>query len=83
MSRSLHLPYKATNPRSVRGARKQGWTVIRSCRMYTRDNKPVTWLGLSLWCETHCSGYWVNSFALAEFAFENPADATFFKMKWA
>jgi hypothetical protein len=50
--------------------------------MYTRDNKPVGWLGLSLWCETHCSGYWVSSYDLAEFAFEKPADATLFKLKW-
>jgi hypothetical protein len=50
--------------------------------MYTRDNKPVGWSGLSLWCESHCAGYWISSFSLAEFAFENPADATFFKMKW-
>ena len=82
MARCLNLLYKRNNPRSVRGARRQGWTVIKSSRMYTRDNKPVGWLGLNLWCETHCAGYWVSSYDLAEFAFENSADATFFIMKW-
>jgi hypothetical protein len=51
--------------------------------VYTQGDKPVTWLGLNIWCEQNCAGYWISSFGLAEFAFENPVDATFFKMKWA
>lgn len=77
MSRCLSLPYKANNPRSVRGARRQGWTVIKCS-----SNKAVSWTGLNIWCEMKCRGYWVSSHALADFAFENAADATLFSLKW-
>lgn len=82
-SRCLHLPFKASNPRSVRGAQKRGWTVIRSGRTGFKGGKvQASWVGLNIWAETACRGYWVSSFFLGEFAFENPADATAFAMKW-
>ena len=81
MSRCLYLPYKSSNPRTVRGARRRGWNVINNVRQRHLEAN-VSWVGLNIWCEHHCAGYWISSFSLAEFAFENPADATFFKMKW-
>ena len=80
MARNLYLPYKATNPRSVRGARKRGWTVIRVDLQKMAGL--TSWLGLCIWCERAMSGYWVNSFSLREFAFESGADAMAFKLKW-
>ena len=79
MSRSLYLPYRATNPRTVRGARKRGWTVVRPNTNYVTQ---TSWLRLNLWCEQGMSGYWVSSFQLREFAFEKQSDALMFKLKW-
>lgn len=79
MSRSLYLPYKKTNPRSVRGAKKRGWTVVTP-----RSNYPekVSWMGLNIWAERSANSYWVSSFQRREFAFEKPSDATAFMLKW-
>ena len=79
MSRNLGLPYKATNPRSVRGAKKRGWTVISVDLNYVKN---CSWLGLNIWCDHQMGGYWVSSFMLREFAFEDGKDAVAFKLKW-
>jgi hypothetical protein len=79
MSRNLGLPYKPTNPRTVRGAKKRGWIVIDVDLKYVKD---TSWLGLNIWCDRQMSGYWVSSFMLREFAFENGKDAMLFKLKW-
>lgn len=79
MSRSLYLPYRSSNPRSVRGARKRGWTVVQPDP--TRAEH-TSWLGLNIWCEQVMSGYWISSFRLREFAFEKQSDALMFKLKW-
>lgn len=80
MARNLGLPYLANNPRSVRGARKRGWTVI-DVSLAKFEGK-VSWLGLSIWADNYLSGYWVNSFSLRQFAFEKASDATAFQLKW-
>lgn len=80
MARNLGLPYRPTNPRSVRGARKRGWTVVK-VDMRKIDDR-VSWVGLCIWCERAMAGYWVNSFFHREFAFESGADATAFQLKW-
>jgi len=77
MSRSLYLPYKSSNPRSIRGAKKRGWHAIK-----TKDTNNTSWLGKNMWCERVCAGYWISSFMLREFAFEKPADATAFAIKF-
>ncbi len=79
MSRSFSLPYKATNPRSVRGAKKRGWTVIDPRNGWEAK---ASWAGLCIWCERSMSGYWVASFYTRQFAFESGADAMTFKLKW-
>lgn len=79
MSRSLYLPYKKTNPRSVRGAKKRGWTVVTPRSNYVERS---SWVGLNIWSERSMTGYWVSSFQRHEFAFENPSDATAFMLKW-
>ncbi len=79
MSRSLYLPYKANNPRSVRGARKRGWTVVSPKPNYVERS---SWMGLNIWSERSMTGYWVSSFQRREFAFEKPSDATAFMLKW-
>ena len=79
MSRNLSLPYKSTNPRTVRGAKKRGWTAVHAANGYSAE---TSWVGLNMWCEKHASGYWVSSFGIREFAFENSKDAMMFKLKW-
>ena len=79
MGRSLYLPYRASNPRSIRGAKKRGWTVIRAGNNYPERS---SWLGLNIWCEANSSGYWISSFHYREFAFEHSQDAVMFKLKW-
>lgn len=79
MSRTLHLPYKSTNPRTVRGAKKRGWYVVTPKPGYVET---TSWMGLNIWCDSSLSGYWVASFYHREFAFEKGADAVAFQMKW-
>ena len=76
--RCYALPFKNTNPRSVRGAEKRGWHVIKPVNYREKS----TWLGLNIWCENSASGYWVSSYHRHEFAFEKGADAVAFQMKW-
>lgn len=77
--RSLSLPYRAANPRSVRGARRRGWVTLKPKSNYVET---ASWLGLNIWCERNCSGYWVSSFQCREFAFERSVDATAFGLRW-
>lgn len=79
MSRCLHLPYKPTNPRTIRGAKKRGWYVIRPNPNYVER---ASWMGLNVWCERSLGGYWVSSFIHRKFAFESGADAVAFQIKW-
>jgi hypothetical protein len=79
MARCLTLPYKATNPRTVRGAVKRGWTVVIPRNNYVEKS---SWLGLCIWCEQQMREYWVASFHRREFAFESGADALAFTLKW-
>ncbi len=79
MARNFGLPYRANNPRTVRGAKKRGWTVVKANPNYVEK---VSWLGLCIWAERSLGGYWVNSFHLREFAFERGADAMAFQLKW-
>ena len=79
MARNLHLPYKSTNPRTIRGAKKRGWYVIRPNPNYVER---ASWMGLNIWCDRATSGHWVSSFIHRKFAFEKGADALAFQMKW-
>ena len=79
MSRSLYLPYKPSNPRSIRGAKKRGWTVVQARNGWEAR---ASWMGLCIWCESSMSGYWVASFPYRQFAFERGAGALAFQMKW-
>ena len=73
------LPYKPSNPRSVRGARKRGWTVVKPRLGYVEK---VSWTGLCIWCDARMSGYFIPSFRDRAIAFEKASDATAFAMKW-
>ena len=79
MSRGLYLPYKSTNPRTIRGAKKRGWYVVKPSPNYVER---VSWMGLNIWCDRTMGGYWLSSFHFREFAFEKGADAVAFQMKW-
>jgi hypothetical protein len=79
MAKSFYLPYKAANPRSVRGAKKRGWHVIVPKPSYVEK---TSWLGLNMWCGTRCSGYWIGNFAMRKFAFEKSSDAMLFQLTW-
>ena len=81
MSRCMTLPYKPSNPRSTHGAKKRGWYVVKADKAKWKEN--LSWLGLNIWTERACSGYWLASWHRSEFAFENPADATMFTLKWS
>ena len=80
MARNLGLPYRSTNPRTVRGAKKRSWHVVKvDC---SKMEGRVSWVGLCIWADVSLKGYWVNSFFHREFAFESAADATAFQLKW-
>lgn len=79
MARPVCLPYRATNPRSIRGAKKRGWHIVRARNNYVET---ASWMGLNIWCERTAGGYWLSSFHYREFAFENGTDALAFKLKW-
>lgn len=79
MARNLSLPYKPSNPRTVRGAKKRGWTVLKPNPNYVEK---ASWLGLCIWCDRSLGGHWVNSFFHREFAFEHEKDALAFQIKW-
>jgi len=81
MPRCLSLPYKSSNPRSIRGAKKRGWYVVKADK--DKMKATTSWVGLNIWAERACAGYWVSSWHYSEFAFENSADATMFKLKWS
>jgi hypothetical protein len=78
MSRSLYLPYRPANPRTVRGAKKRGWRLVEP----QQGMNHVSWIGLNIWAERAMSGYWVSSYALHTFAFERDSDAVMFQLKW-
>lgn len=69
------------NPRSIRGARKKGWHIVKVPNSYL-ENHNVSWLGLEIWTMRQTRGKFVTSFALREFAFEQSQDASWFTMKW-
>lgn len=79
MARSLSLPFKSTNPRTVRGAKKRGWTILTPRSNYVEK---ASWTGLCIWCDRNSGGYWVASFYRSEFAFEKASDALAFQLKW-
>ncbi len=81
MSRSHSLPYKASNPRSVRSAKKRGWHIVKADKAKWKET--CSWMGLCIWTETASSGYWVASWHNNEFAFENGKDALAFTLKWS
>ncbi len=70
--------YSRKNPRSVRGAEKRGWTVLRP----KNDAKHVSWVGLMIWSDRMLKGHYVQDFQTHRFAFERPEDASHFAMKW-
>jgi hypothetical protein len=82
MSRNYSLKYRAVNPRSVRGAKKRGWQLLKPNRGMWEEEK-VSWAGLNIWADRHCKGHYVSSYLLQTFAFENPSDALLFQLKWA
>ncbi len=79
MARCLNGPYKPSNPRSVRGARKRGWHMVQVNSNYVEQ---VSWVGLCIWAERMIGSYWIASFGTRTFAFESGADATLFQLKW-
>ncbi len=77
----INRPYKNTNPRTVRGARKKGWYVV-TVPSNTLEKHNVSWMGLEMWTIRQTKGNFVTSFMLREFAFEATEDASWFTMKW-
>ena len=67
-------------PRTIRGARKKGWHIVKVPNSYVDKN--VSWLGLEIWTMRQTKAHFVCNFAMREFAFETTEDATWFTMKW-
>jgi hypothetical protein len=69
--------YKKSNPRTVRGAARQGWHIVDVPNLYhSRHN--LSWLGVSLWTSANSNGYFIDNFATKQFAFERDEDASKF-----
>lgn len=77
----VNRPYRNTNPRTVRGARKKGWHIVTLPRN-TLESHNTSWMGIEIWALRQTKGNFVTSFALREFAFETTEDASWFTMKW-
>lgn len=76
------LPYKKSNPRSVRGASRRGWHVVDiSDDAFKKINQ--SFLGLTLEADRQCKGYYVSQYwPQAKFAFEHLDDAAYFTLRW-
>lgn len=70
---------KRRYPRSVRGAKRRGWTVVEP-KNYA--DKGASYLGLMIWTDRNAKGKYVSSFEPTRFAFENEGDAAWFALKW-
>lgn len=67
-------------PRSIRGAMKRGWTVVRIL-----GREDISWMGILNKVNKLASGYSVNRYDMSGggwMAFENPADAVVVQLKW-
>lgn len=74
--------YVKSNPRTVRSAGRRGWTVVNLPRAAVAKHD-VSYLGLLIWAERNSKGHYVSSMVpTTRFVFENPADASWFLMKW-
>lgn len=71
---------KRRYPRSVRGAKRRGWTMIEP-KNYADKN--VSYLGLQIWTDRNAKGKYVSSFEPTKFAFELDRDASWFALKWS
>lgn len=73
-------------PRTVRHARKAGWTVLELTPTIRQDLflvKGCTYLGLIIWCRQNATGGFVSSFQPnCLFAFRHEGDAAWFQLKW-
>lgn len=81
MSRNLSLSYSPKHPRSVRGAGRRGWHVVK-IDPEKRMASNTSWLGLLVWADKNMKGPYVSSFETNKFAFEKTEDASWFTMKW-
>lgn len=62
---------------SVRKAQRRGWHVVDTTTCNFKSFNDIV-----KWCESHINGYYVYSFTLGKFAFEQGKDATWFTLKW-
>lgn len=73
-------------PRTVRHARKAGWTVLEltpAIRQELFTLKDCTYMSLIIWATQNSTGGFVSSFQPnCLFAFQNEADAGWFRLKW-
>lgn len=69
---------KRKYPRSVRAAKRGGWTIVEPAK-----SNNISYLGLMIWTDGNSSGKYVSSFDPTRFAFEEIADAAFFALKWS
>jgi len=70
---------RKNKPRSVRGALRQGWTVIE---LKDYADKNVSYLGLQIWTDRNVKGKYISSFMPTRFAFELEKDANWFALRW-
>lgn len=83
---STYLPYKPSNPRTIRGASKRGWHIVELKSPVVKEVNgkptPISWIGVNIWTSRYAKGYWLSNFMLGKFAFENSVDASMFIMQW-
>ena len=70
---------RKNKPRSVRGALRRGWTVVK-VKDYAGKN--VSYLGLQIWTDRNVKGKYISSFMPTQFAFELEKDANWFALRW-
>lgn len=77
----VNRPYRKTNPRTIRGARKKGWHIVDVPNTYL-EKANLSWMGLEMWATHKTKGNFVTCFVTRQFAFETVEDASWFTMKW-
>ena len=58
-----------------------GWTVVKVEYFSGDDDIAHTWIKLVEWADQNCTGQWKEH--LGKWLFEDPKDATMFKLRWA
>jgi hypothetical protein len=62
----------------IRQAKRRGWHIVEP-----NLSKVKSFNDLTAWCEKYTNGYYIYSFSLNKFAFEQGKDANWFLLRWS